>query len=99
MSWELSNGGSDGVLITRLVLDWPDSNSSLKKIRLDGSQIWNSGDDSPDSDIQSGWKGNLDWRVLYPGPAQTLSFEFSATAASSGYSLSVEFNNGCEISG
>jgi len=96
VSWEIVNGGLSGVSVSRILLDWPASNLELKKVRLAGSQIWNEGDNSPPTDIQSGWKGN---RSLSPGAAKELSFEFGVAAASSGYDLLVEFDSdsGCQI--
>ena len=94
-NWEIVNGGLSGVTISRILLDWPAANLELKKVRLAGSQIWNAGDDSPTTDIQSGWKGN---RSLSAGAAKELSFEFGVAAAASGYDLLVEFDSGCQIS-
>jgi serine/threonine protein kinase len=94
VSWEIVNGGLSGVSISRILLDWPAANLELKKVRLAGSQIWNAGDNSPPTDIQSGWKGN---RSLSAGAAKELSFEFGTAAASSGYDLLVEFDTGCQL--
>ena len=93
-SWEIVNGGLSGVKLSRILLDWPAVNLELKKVRLAGTLIWNAGDNSPATDIQSGWKGS---RSLAAGAAKELSFEFGTAAASSGYSLVVEFDNGCQI--
>ena len=94
VSWEVVNGGLSSVSISRILLDWPAVNLELNKVRLAGSLIWNAGDNSPATDIQSGWKGN---RALSAGAAKELLFEFSTGAAGSGYSLLVEFDNGCQI--
>ncbi len=95
VSWQLTNNGSEGWTLTRLILNWPSANSSLKKVRLGGSLIWNQGDDASETDIQSGWKGN---RSLPDGVAKTLSFEFSADAEPAGYGLDLEFDNDCQLS-
>jgi serine/threonine protein kinase len=94
VTWQLTNGGSEGLTLTRLVLDWPSANSSLKKVRLGGSLIWNQGDDAPETDIQGGWKGN---RSLPAGVVKTLLFEFGASAEPTSYSLDLEFDSGCKI--
>ncbi len=94
VSWEIVNGSSSGITISRIFVDWPAANLELKKVRLAGTLIWNAGDNSPATDIQSGWKGN---RSLSAGAAKELRFEFDADAASSGYSLLVEFDTGCQI--
>ncbi|MFQ5923896.1 MAG: serine/threonine-protein kinase, partial [Anaerolineales bacterium] len=51
VTWQLANDGPDGITLTRLVLNWPNANIKLKKIRLGGSQIWNKGDDAPATEI------------------------------------------------
>ena len=93
-SWQVTNDSPDGTSLVRLILDWPDVNGSLKKVRLDGSLIWNQWDDVPDTDIQSGWKGN---RSLPSGGSKVLLFDFSAGASPYGYRLSLEFDNGCQL--
>jgi hypothetical protein len=93
--WQLANDGSEGRTLSRLVLDWPGTNFSLKKVRLGGSLIWNQGDDAPETDIQGGWKGN---RNLPAGVEKTLLFEFGASANSSSYSLAIDFSDGCQLS-
>ena len=67
----------------------------MKKVRLAGSLIWNQGDDAPETDIQSGWKGN---RSLPAGVAKTLSFEFGASADPVSYSLALDFGGDCQLS-
>jgi serine/threonine-protein kinase len=94
-TWRLTNEGSEGLTLSRLILSWPGANSSLKKVRLGGSLIWNQGDDAPETDIQSGWKGN---RSMPAGVAKTLLFEFGAGAEPANYSLNLEFDNGCQLS-
>ncbi len=93
-TWQLTNDGSEGVTLSGLILDWPSANSSLKKVRLGGSLIWNQGDDAPETEIQSGWKGN---RNLPAGAGKTLSFEYSAGAQPASYSLDLEFSSGCQL--
>ena len=94
VSWEISNGGSAAVRVTHIVFDWPAVNVHLNKVRLAESAIWNKGDSSPATDIQSDWTGN---RVIPGGAAKGLKFEFGAPAAASGYDLLVEFDSGCQI--
>ncbi len=98
VSWKLTNNGATEMKITRLVLDWPAANSILKKVRFGGSQIWNSGDSTPPSDIQGDWKGSSSWRNLAADSSEILSFEFSSPAAASDYDLTVEFDGVCAIS-
>ena len=93
-TWQLVNDSSGGRILTRLVLNWPSTNSSLKKVRLGGSLIWNQGDNEPETDIQDGWRGN---RNVPAGVSKTLLFEFSSTANPSSYNLDLEFDSGCQL--
>jgi hypothetical protein len=92
--WQLANDGSEGVTLSKLVLDWPSVNGTLKKVRLGGSPIWSKGDDAPATDINDNWKGN---RSLNAGAAKPLTFEFSVGAGSTGYDLSLDFDIGCQL--
>ncbi len=92
--WEVVNGTAVSVTITAIHLDWPASHVELKKIKLGGSLIWKEGDDSPPSDIQSGWQSN---RSLSAGQAKVLAFEFESAADGGGYALLLEFDNTCQL--
>ena len=92
--WQLANDDSEGVTLSRLVLDWPSVNGTLKKVRLGGSLIWNKGDNAPATEINGNWKGN---RSLNAGAAKALTFEFSEGAGLSGYDLSLDFDIGCQL--
>ncbi len=94
VSWQLANDGSEGVTLSKLVLDWPSVNGTLKKVRLGGSPIWSKGDDAPATEINGNWKGN---RSLNAGVTKPLVFEFSAVAGLSGYDLVLDFDAGCQL--
>ncbi len=95
VSWTVDNSSSSTQTISRIQLDWPGGNGQLKKIRLENSLIWNAGDGSPPSVIQSGWKGTPEFPA---GTQKELSFEFSSDAAGSGYNLEIELVAGCQLS-
>ena len=94
VEWELSNGSSTSMTITRIVLDWPAANSELDRIQFNGSPIWNGTDDSPPSDIAPG-TGDLS---LGAGASKGLRFRFKADAQGGGYDLQVHLSFGCELS-
>jgi len=95
-SWNLSNDGSSTVVIEGIGLDWPVLNLELDRIRFDSSSIWNGSDVVPPSDINSGLTGN---RSLDGGDTKALKFEFTGLAGASGYSLQLQLDPGCELSG
>lgn len=84
------------VKITAIWIDWPTQNEKLEKVKLAGSTIWDKGDDTPPSEINSDWKGAS--RQIPPGASGTLRFEFKKNAETTGYSVSVTLDNGCVIS-
>lgn len=93
-SWTLSNGGSSTVEIVHITLDWPAANQVLTRIRFGSSTIWNGSDDSPPSDIGSGFTGNR-WLGK---DSRALRFEFTEPAGSSGYDLELQLDPGCSVS-
>ena len=92
LDWTISNGSGGNIRITSLYINWPEGNQVLKKIELNGSEIWSGEDEAPPTNISSGLKGN---RLIGTGQSKTLHFYFDQEASSSGYSLEVGFDNGC----
>jgi hypothetical protein len=92
LDWTISNGSGGNIRITSLYINWPEGNQVLKKIELNGSEIWSGEDEAPPTNISSGMKGN---RLIGTGQSKTLHFYFDQEASSSGYSLEVGFDNGC----
>ncbi len=95
VSFSVTNSGSSTVFITRIVLDWPSGNGALDRIRFDSSTIWNGNDETPPSDVDSGWTGN---RVLLGETSKDLKFVFTSEAQGSGYDLDLTLNNDCQRS-
>lgn len=93
-SWELSNGSSTNVTINHIELNWPAGNLELDRIRFGSSTIWNGSDESPPSNIGSGFTGN---RTLGNG-SRTVKFEFAEQAESGGYSVQLQLHPGCTVS-
>ncbi|MCI0855001.1 MAG: serine/threonine protein kinase [Chloroflexi bacterium] len=94
-SWSVTNTGSGTVIITRIVLDWPAGNGALDRIRFGSSSIWNGNDETPPSDVDSGWTGN---RKLGGGSSKDLKFEFTSEAQGTGYDLELTLNSDCQRS-
>lgn len=95
VSFSVSNSGSGAVIITRIVLDWPAGNGALDRIRFGSSSIWNGNDETPPSDVDSGWTGN---RTLGGGSSKDLKVEFTSEAQGTGYDLELTLNSGCHRS-
>jgi serine/threonine-protein kinase len=95
-SWTLSNESPTAVVITQIMLDWPAANAALDRIRFGSSTIWNGLDDAPPSDISSGLIGS---RSLAGGASRSLKFEFTGVPEPGGYSLQLQLDPGCQLSG
>jgi hypothetical protein len=91
--YSLKNGSSVEITVTSIYLDWPSSNSRLRKIKLKDKTIWGEADDTPPTLVDSDWDSEP--RELAPGETQVLRFEFSKSAATTGYDLEVAFDSGC----
>ena len=95
---DFTNGGGSTATISRIEITWPDNpNDKLKEVKFGSSKIWDAQDSTPPTDIQSGWKSGSD-RTLSAGSTKTLEFKFDQNAGSSGYTITVTFDNGCSVS-
>jgi hypothetical protein len=96
--FDITNGGGSTATISRIEITWPDNpNDKLKEVKLGSSKIWDVQDNTPPTDIQSDWKSGSD-RTLSAGSTKTLEFKFDQNAGSSGYTITVTFDNGCSVS-
>lgn len=91
IKWEITNAGTDPLIIQSLSLDWPSSNGDLKKVKLAGdlyTQLT-----SPSSVTITDWEGKFDDRTIEPGNTETLEIEFTNTANPiyADYGLLIEF--------
>lgn len=92
---DFTNGGGSTASITNIDIAWPDgTNGKLKKIKFGGSTIWDAGDNTSPANISGGW---LSSAALSAGQTKTLEFQFNNNAASTGYTVTVTFDNGCSV--
>ena len=73
-------------------LSWPVSNDALFNVFLRGGMIWSGASTSSPTNISS-WSGGSGAREV---DASANLEVFFGVAASSGYSLNLTFNNGCQ---
>jgi hypothetical protein len=93
----LRNDGDTYIRVTRIEVDWPALNGGLQEIHLGPETIWSRGDLLPPTVVDSGWDSPN--RIVLPGQAEPLAFVFTLPARATGYSLSVELNNECSLTG
>lgn len=92
---DFTNGGGSTASITSIDISWPDgTNGKLKKIEFGGSTIWDTGDNTSPANISGGWLSSV---ALSAGQTKTLEFKFNNNAASTGYTVTVTFDNGCSL--
>jgi hypothetical protein len=87
------NDTGGNIKVNTIILSWPGSNEELKKVELDGSELW-SGEDDPSSANLSSLIGN---RTIPQGSEETMVFLFNNNAALSGYTLRLSFDNDCVV--
>ncbi len=85
--------------IGSLSIAWPSVNSTLKKVRLDGNDIWTVGAEPPYVQIVNGWHDDFNRRRLAPGESVELSFEFQDNIDwnEANYTIFVDFMEGCSV--
>lgn len=91
----LRNSGASPYTITRMTLSWPDQNEDLKKIELDGDEIWDGEAASPQT--ITNWKPGSDRRIQ-PGGNRDLELFFERQTAPSGYGVSITLDATCTFS-
>jgi Flp pilus assembly protein TadG len=101
LRWTLTNNATNDVSIISIDIDWQDipSDQKLKKIRLDGDEIWNVEDTSPPTSISSGWHSDADRRILSATSSEILEFEFDKDLYPFEITISVTFDGGCSVNG
>ncbi|MDF1499606.1 MAG: hypothetical protein P1P76_03960 [Anaerolineales bacterium] len=93
--WRVRNNNLFAVYLTGIYLEWPKANDAIFNAVLDNVVIW-AGEDLISPTQMNYWLGNP-IRQEVRGPV-TLEFGFGTDAASSGYKLTLYFENGCKIS-
>jgi len=101
LQWNLTNSSSSTLTITSISINWPDTPASqtLKKAKLAGTTIWDKKDDAPPTTIASNWKGAVSDRQLPGSAGKQLQFDFEKDLSSTGYIITVTFDNGCSVTG
>jgi hypothetical protein len=92
-SIRVTNMTGDQVVMTSLNLQWPGTNVAMRRAESDGVEMW-SGDDSA-SPTSFACVGNQ-CRVNHNNDRDLLFF-FDSDAAGGGYTLRVNFSNGCVV--
>ncbi len=97
IKWSLPNNGADSITISKISLNWPEENGQLKKIKLDGDEIFAERRDAPVATIVDGWHSELRRRRIAPGDSHILEIEFDEdiNVDESAYTLIVEYAEGC----
>ena len=80
--------------ITRISLTWPKQNVAVFNAFLEGDLIW-SGGDLVSPTIVTNWTGDFSDRQVLGNTR--LEFLFGDDAASSGYEITVDLDNGCSV--
>ncbi|MBI5352095.1 MAG: hypothetical protein HZB50_05610 [Chloroflexi bacterium] len=97
----ITNNGSTLVTITSLNVNWPDTPVSqmLTEVKFNSVTIVNSSDPQPPSDFPSerNWTGTQSDRELAVSASKLLVLLFGDNLQSSGYSITVTFDNGCTL--
>ncbi len=97
---DLGVGNVSGIthMVTAITLNWPDSpasTQSLNWIYMDGWTVWNEGDADPPTSITS-WIGFPQYRNI--PPATAIRFSFMQNLVTTGFQVTVTFENGCSLS-
>jgi hypothetical protein len=95
LSLTLMNDGTDVCTLTKLQLTWPAGNKKLKKIKVNGKEIFKTAR-APTSTEVTTWVGNVVLRQIAPGAKKTITFEFEAKASTSpsDYGLFIDHGSG-----
>jgi hypothetical protein len=92
-SVRVSNDTGGQIMMTNVNIQWPVSNTAMKKAESDGSEIWSGEDTSSPTSFSC--SGNQ-CRVNHNN-SRVLVFFFDSDASGSGYNLRINFSNGCVV--
>ena len=65
--WDLANQGAASVTVSKIELSWPAVSKKLKKVKLDGSEIYNIATSPSSAVIEAGWRGSVGDRTIDRG--------------------------------
>lgn len=92
------NEGADTLFVNTLLLEWPPENGRLLEAAFGNSKIAAPDDPSPATTLpdESNWidGGN---RGLAAKTNKALNFKFANPASASGYTITLTFENGCQL--
>jgi len=96
---QIQNNSLADVRVAQILFLWPspDGKQVLNEIKMSGSAVWNAVDNNPPTLISSGqWlSGSDEIRKVPASSSRLMQFVFMRSLASSGYNISVTFENGC----
>lgn len=95
--WDVTNNSAEIITITQIVIDWPIEGTKLIEVKLAGKVIWETGDDTPPTNINSEWTGEDIDRQVNPSEKKALQFEFDTAPGLSGFDLDISFDVGCTL--
>jgi serine/threonine-protein kinase len=90
--WTITNNSGAAITLDSMNLSWPPANDALFNVFLKGGMIWSGVLTSSPTSISS-WSGGAGARQIDTSANLELFF---GVAASSGYSLTLNFTNGCQ---
>jgi len=98
--FKVYNDSLVGLEIEYIYLNWPSGNLGVFTAQLDVTTIASGGDASPPTEFPDDvpWFGTPADRTVQPKTESDLEFSFGGDAAGTGYSLTVRFTNGVELS-
>ena len=93
------NSGSSSIRIDTLYLEWDSELDRLRDIDLGPVEIWNVRDSNPPTNIpgEGNWKVGAD-RTVSAFNSENLEFRFDEELDGESASVTLTFDNGCEIS-
>ena len=94
-SWTINNESGRSISVEVVDLGWPASNGGLYYLFLGGSMVWADEDLNPPTHVSS-WMPPASAREV--GSSSKLEANFGLVAAGSGYSIQIQFDNGCRVS-
>lgn len=97
----LTNNGTAMLPINELIVNWPATTSQqMQSVKLGTATLWSGSDSNPPSTFpdEFKWSGNATDRQIPAGGARTLTLAFRETLDASGYTITVTFHTGCQVS-
>jgi hypothetical protein len=101
LKWNLTNSSAAAAQITSISINWPDipTDQSLNQIIFAGKTLWDAKDSAPPTLVVGGWKGSVSDRTLNGSQTKELKFHFGKNVATTGFTITVTFSNGCIVNG